>query len=638
MNKWSFPNNGFGQISGILNAGLEHFKGEEIKSLAREICQNSLDAQENYDKPVRVEFSFGSLPSNEVEGLDEYRKVLGKCYDYWNGQKNKKAIDFLDKAIKESRRDQISFLRISDYNTKGLLWAYSDKADGWNALTKIEGGATKNGDEAGSFGIGKNAPFLNSYFRVVYYRTLNIDGERATQGVARIMSFPENIKDEMGSMTTGVGFFGNPDRNKPVEKLDFLDKLACRNEVGTDVFVCGFCARNNWKTDLCKAIVQNFAVSVSEGRLEVIVDDEKINSNTLERYINRFDTKDNVSVFSVLSMKDEVKEYTKDLLGGMFRLRLLINEENDKSLNQKILVVRSVGMKLFNLPAFSNSITYTGILDIKGKKLSEFFREMENPAHDTWKPNRHPDKELAKKYYDDLKEWISSIITEIGDKYIGEEVAVKGLGNILAQKQSQKIKNGGNHNKEETLSNELSKIDLVIVKKKMAAKGLVITKGSKHQNDEKPKRTPGVISKDGTDDAIRTLGGRRERVRKEEHKGIPQNDGKDIVNETQKIKAVPKSFDKLRIIKIKKSVYKIVLENSNSINKGHLELLTVGENGGVGTLFIKDVRNCKGFETTSVKDGIVMFTGMKGKEKVSLEIELVGSNDYAMEVKIHEHS
>ena len=44
IQKWNFPSNNFGQIFGIADSGVETFKGTPIKSLAREICQNSLDA------------------------------------------------------------------------------------------------------------------------------------------------------------------------------------------------------------------------------------------------------------------------------------------------------------------------------------------------------------------------------------------------------------------------------------------------------------------------------------------------------------------------------------------------------------------------------------------------------------------
>lgn len=41
---WNFPSNNHGQIFGIADSGVETFNGTPIKSLAREICQNSIDA------------------------------------------------------------------------------------------------------------------------------------------------------------------------------------------------------------------------------------------------------------------------------------------------------------------------------------------------------------------------------------------------------------------------------------------------------------------------------------------------------------------------------------------------------------------------------------------------------------------
>ena len=41
---WNFPGNQDGQIKGVADAGIENFNGTELSSLARENCQNSLDA------------------------------------------------------------------------------------------------------------------------------------------------------------------------------------------------------------------------------------------------------------------------------------------------------------------------------------------------------------------------------------------------------------------------------------------------------------------------------------------------------------------------------------------------------------------------------------------------------------------
>ena len=45
--KWDFPKLGGGQKQGYTNSGIETFKGTELlDNLAREICQNSLDAKD----------------------------------------------------------------------------------------------------------------------------------------------------------------------------------------------------------------------------------------------------------------------------------------------------------------------------------------------------------------------------------------------------------------------------------------------------------------------------------------------------------------------------------------------------------------------------------------------------------------
>ena len=44
MISWNFPGNQDGQIKGVADAGIENFNGTELSSLARENCQNSLDA------------------------------------------------------------------------------------------------------------------------------------------------------------------------------------------------------------------------------------------------------------------------------------------------------------------------------------------------------------------------------------------------------------------------------------------------------------------------------------------------------------------------------------------------------------------------------------------------------------------
>lgn len=222
MARWNFPGNQDGQVKGVADAGIENFNGTELSSLARENCQNSLDAALNDSNPdVLVEFERYFVPKKQIPGIMEYRNILKKCKAFWDRSKSEKAKLFLKDAIKEAEKENTFLLRISDYNTTGLSDPYTQSDDpfnfsfdGWNALIKIDGGANKGDDKAGAFGIGKSAPFSNSHYRLVFYRTYNQKYERAAQGISRLMSYQDGAL-----MTSGIE--GNISAEE--EDIDYSD-------------------------------------------------------------------------------------------------------------------------------------------------------------------------------------------------------------------------------------------------------------------------------------------------------------------------------------------------------------------------------------------------------------------------------
>ena len=84
--KWSFPSNNGGDVNGISNAGIETFQGTRLKSLAREICQNSLDAIVDSKKPVIVEFSSFSLKVDEVPDINSLVDAFKRSKGFWSCQ------------------------------------------------------------------------------------------------------------------------------------------------------------------------------------------------------------------------------------------------------------------------------------------------------------------------------------------------------------------------------------------------------------------------------------------------------------------------------------------------------------------------------------------------------------------------
>lgn len=208
---WNFPSNNYGIISGIGEAGIETFRGTPYRSLAREVCQNSLDAKAFRDTPVFVQFTSFQVAPDDIPGFPVLKEALESCFVFWTKQGNKKTTDFFNRAVAITRHKTIPVLQISDFNTTGLVGSDKEYNTPWQNLVKASGVSSKAGDSGGSFGIGKSAPFACSDLRTVFYSTCDKDGLKASQGIARLVSFPSKASGQgwnMDNITTGVGYYG----------------------------------------------------------------------------------------------------------------------------------------------------------------------------------------------------------------------------------------------------------------------------------------------------------------------------------------------------------------------------------------------------------------------------------------------
>lgn len=240
---WSFPSRNNGDIEGFSNPALEWFRGNPIRALAREICQNSLDAQYDEDGPVKIEFKKEFMSPNSFPGMIGMASILKKCQAYWPKDGNEKIHNFLNKALHDLRQERICVLRISDFNTKGLEGPYDSQGiTPWVSLVKGTAFSLKSSGKtaAGSYGIGKAAPFISSKYQMVFYRTKNIEGETGVQGVAHLMSFRDESYGDSDPIRRSVGYYGETVGNVAVARLPELDRIYDRREVGTDLFVPGF--------------------------------------------------------------------------------------------------------------------------------------------------------------------------------------------------------------------------------------------------------------------------------------------------------------------------------------------------------------------------------------------------------------
>lgn len=165
--KWRFPDNNYTSENGLDTSDMEMFKKDPVSSLAREICQNSIDAAFG-EKPVRVEFSLFQVARGEVPGVDDLAAQIDACYKYKkDSPKEEPTLRELKKSIS---RDTITCLRVSDFNTSGIFGVKVNKSGvPFYDLTKGSGVSNKGGSSGGSKGIGKFASFVVSTTNTVLF-------------------------------------------------------------------------------------------------------------------------------------------------------------------------------------------------------------------------------------------------------------------------------------------------------------------------------------------------------------------------------------------------------------------------------------------------------------------------------------
>ncbi|WP_066069815.1 hypothetical protein [Neobacillus soli] len=462
---WNFPAATGGMINSINNAGLETFRGNALDSLTREICQNSLDAVKDKDKPVVVEFKSFTTPISIFPNKDELVGVFERCKQTWDGH-NKKSEEFIRNALTILESPEVNFLRISDFNTRGLEGAKEGGLGSpWSSLVKEAGSSNKEESSGGSFGIGKSAPFLNSSLRTLFYSSFDIEGYQSHIGVANIMSFK---KDE-NQITLGNGYYTYNTISSAIPRLLHLDDEFHREETGTDIYVSAFEPKDDWLEEVKKSVLFNFFITIFKGNLVVKVNDFEINNHNIEQMIYELnDNEENrilKNYFNLLVSNKTIKvpypamKYSKEISfeEGEAELFLL----NGEDLNRRVLMTRKTGMRIFEQKNISGSISFTGLLMITGTDMNNIFKQMENPAHTEWAPERYEkDPKVAKKIYADLRKFIRDTVKNTFQEQITDEMDAVGLSDFLPNKD---LSSASSTSKSESLS---STIKAIITKQK----------------------------------------------------------------------------------------------------------------------------------------------------------------------------
>lgn len=450
-NKWRFLENGYGQENGLDTSDMETFKQDPIASLAREICQNSIDAASDGTKPVIVEFSTFDVPAMRVPGIERLREEINACYEYKKDSiKEGKSLLRLKENIEKKR---IRCLRISDFNTKGARGVGSsslEENDFYN-LTKGSGQSDKIGTTGGSKGIGKYASFVVSLTNTVFYSTVshNLETKEVETGyigISKLRSAP--IPGQEDLKTTGVGYYGYSEKNKPIFEVFSLDPSFDRQmQLGTDIYIIGFDDTSDWINEIAVKVMESFMVAILRARLEVHIGDLILTKDTLKSFVTSevFDKLGNIAEYRRIcrEVKAQLDLFEND--DSIFHKELTILEEKDvdiyvKSYSQEneseaiknIVMVRAPYMKI-KLHKNNLGLPYSALCIIHEGQLHQLLRGIENPQHTAWEPNRLEKKEKTKanKILKLLNQTLRESLKEALHTSEGEKTDMEGAGAYL---------------------------------------------------------------------------------------------------------------------------------------------------------------------------------------------------------------
>lgn len=604
---WKFSSASHGEIVGLNDAGITMFSIDIFNSLAREIIQNSIDARTTDNKPVKVEFNSFSIPVNEFPGKKRFESILGYCNDM---TKDNDALEFIKKAKDIFNKSEIKVLRISDYNTTGLIGAKDGKiGEPWSRLVKEKGTSQKNDDAGGSFGIGKSSPFSASNLRTVFYSTLDKYGYSSCIGVASLISFIDKQSVESDDYTTGKGFFTDSKKLLAMEGLADFEEGYIRTEPGTDIYIMGFEDIDEWESKIIESVLLNYLVSIHRGELEIVVQNKTLNSKNLGNVIqdlklnNDKDYNNSIlalkNYYKVLSNKDknvysitlDNNDYGKEFGFKSGECELLLMEE--KNSNRRIMMTRKNGMKIFELDRLPSGLNVTGILLMTGKNMNRIFRSMEPPAHDKWDPGTDKEK---KKIYNGLKRYIRDEIRNIFSQNDVEAVDVFGINDFLPDNLL------GDKEKEDKkglelipVVGEIKPVNMVNNKKNKEIK----SKSGKPGKPGKPAKPskPGKSEKPG-----------KPRKPSETGKGKVAR----IVDVTSRIMCVDKSNGE----------YTMFINIPNTSNKAEISLELVGEHGS-NKVEIRDAKiNSGNAKIDAIKEECIVLNNLKYSERIKIDFRI----------------
>ena len=448
-----FPSGKSHDYIGFNDAGVEQFKNARIESLVRECTQNSTDAWDKGDKPVKVTFRLIQVDQLHMPWVSGLAAHIHSCIKELEKvpleKQDSKALNYFKESLKILKRKTIPVLVVSDENTSGVEGEDSDRQSTWTTLVRARGTSNKNSKSAGgSFGIGKSAPYACSGLRTILYGTKTKDGVAAF-GKSLLISH-QDPETKKRSELYGIGYIGvkKGDDVCSVRKSEDIPAFLRRDKIGTDIAIIGFEAAE-WAEAIKAACVKHFWPALKNHNVifEISGAGVRINlsSETLKQDIAWLETSEwmNEEDSAYFSLQEGKPSQFLACFTGNHKYQLNLPHDAcgelyinigvpGEGLPGSVCCFRTNAM-VIQYEKIHRAGNWCAVFHSSTVEGSKRFRMMEPPTHARWTPEEPDDEEEKKKCRAIIKELKSQIRekleelfkTEVTDRISPDEIDIK---------------------------------------------------------------------------------------------------------------------------------------------------------------------------------------------------------------------
>lgn len=443
--RWYFADQPNVQEVGPNNAMEQSFRFHPYASLVRESIQNSLDAVLDKSEPVRVVFSFKEMRGQDYPAFFELKDHIAGCLEYYSNNHNAKTIyePMLKLFTDNVYLDHLCYIRVSDFNTKGMAYDKNKTDSPFYAFVRSAGVSAKDDTSAGgSFGFGKAAYYLLSPISTILVSTCTSNLEHYFEGATSLCTHMYK-----GRKKVAFGYYDDQDGNPISDEADIPAQFR-RAEPGTDINILGFDAQDTDEAvkEMIEAVLRNFWLAIWNGKLEVDVNGvANITKENIAELIEQYfeDLDDNTRkagyynprpYFDAVRLANSSKKYQLfeeelPLLGHVCFYIIKCKGAVDK-----IAYLRALQMLVYTKKNKTNYGMY-GVFYCDSDKGNELLRNLENPAHDEWKVGNWRVKGktygMGRVVLKEMEDFINECLTKCFSLKDKVAIDIKGLEDFL---------------------------------------------------------------------------------------------------------------------------------------------------------------------------------------------------------------